>query len=154
MILVNDMVTGIRTIKSYAWENHYMNKIKSIRAIQHINVQKFNLVGSLGFTLFANAGLIVVILIFVPKWFRGEAVDTERAFSLLAMIYYLFFVCVALSLMTMTTLSQLSVMFQRLGDVFKMEEYNRERIEDVNPEQVSIKIDYASFSWGFKVKEN
>jgi len=23
MKLVNDMVTGIRTIKAYAWENHY-----------------------------------------------------------------------------------------------------------------------------------
>jgi len=23
MKLINDMVTGIRTIKAYAWENHY-----------------------------------------------------------------------------------------------------------------------------------
>jgi hypothetical protein len=32
MKLVNDLVTGIRTIKSYAWENHYLKKIKEIRA--------------------------------------------------------------------------------------------------------------------------
>jgi ABC-type bacteriocin/lantibiotic exporter with double-glycine peptidase domain len=32
--LINDMIVGIRTIKSYAWENHYMNKIKSMRGKQ------------------------------------------------------------------------------------------------------------------------
>jgi len=30
--LVNDLVTGIRTIKCYAWENHYIKKIKENRA--------------------------------------------------------------------------------------------------------------------------
>lgn len=31
MKLVNDLVTGIRTIKSYAWENHYLKKIRLLR---------------------------------------------------------------------------------------------------------------------------
>ena len=31
MKLVNDMVNGIRTIKSYAWEHHYMKKIGKAR---------------------------------------------------------------------------------------------------------------------------
>ncbi len=30
--LINDLVTGIRTIKCYAWENHYIKKIKETRA--------------------------------------------------------------------------------------------------------------------------
>jgi hypothetical protein len=29
--LVNDMYVGGRTIKSYGWENHYINKIKAAR---------------------------------------------------------------------------------------------------------------------------
>lgn len=32
MKLINDLVNGIRTIKSYAWEHHYLKKIKEIRA--------------------------------------------------------------------------------------------------------------------------
>jgi len=35
MKMINDLVSGIRTIKSYAWENHYLQKIKEIRAKQH-----------------------------------------------------------------------------------------------------------------------
>ena len=31
MKLVNDMVTGIRTIKVYCWEHHYMKKINEVR---------------------------------------------------------------------------------------------------------------------------
>lgn len=30
--LVNDIVVGIRTIKCYGWENHYLEKIKQVRA--------------------------------------------------------------------------------------------------------------------------
>jgi len=29
--LVNDLVVGVRTIKCYAWENVYIQKIKDIR---------------------------------------------------------------------------------------------------------------------------
>ena len=32
--LVNDMVVGIRTIKSYGWENHYLSKITQVRKRQ------------------------------------------------------------------------------------------------------------------------
>lgn len=31
MKLINDLVAGIRTVKSYAWENHYLQKIKKVR---------------------------------------------------------------------------------------------------------------------------
>ena len=29
--LVNDMVVGVRTLKGYGWENHYLNKITTVR---------------------------------------------------------------------------------------------------------------------------
>ncbi len=71
MKLINDLVGGIRTIKSYAWENHYLNKIREVRALQHVNIFKNNAVGSLGYSLFQNAGFVVVIAIFVPLWAQG-----------------------------------------------------------------------------------
>jgi len=66
MKLINDLVSGIRTIKSYAWENHYLQKIKDIRAKQHWVIYKFNSIGAIGYTFFQNAGFIVVLTIFVP----------------------------------------------------------------------------------------
>ena len=32
--LVNDMVVGARTLKSYGWENHYIDKIEAVRKDQ------------------------------------------------------------------------------------------------------------------------
>jgi ATP-binding cassette, subfamily C (CFTR/MRP), member 4 len=52
MKLINDLVSGIRTVKSYAWENHYLKKISEVRAKQHTTVFKHNMVGSLGYTFF------------------------------------------------------------------------------------------------------
>ena len=52
MKLINDLVAGIRTIKSYAWENHYLKKIKEVRNKQHSVIFKYLSVGSLGYSLF------------------------------------------------------------------------------------------------------
>jgi hypothetical protein len=52
MKLVNDMVTGIRTIKSYAWENHYLQKILQIRKEQEASALKMNIVKSMGLSIF------------------------------------------------------------------------------------------------------
>jgi ABC-type multidrug transport system fused ATPase/permease subunit len=105
MKLINDLVTGIRTIKSYAWENHYVQKIKEIRAKQHANLVKMQLVGSIGYGVFQNFGFLVIILIFIPMWARGEQIKSESAFSMLAMIFYLFMAITMMVLFSMSTLN-------------------------------------------------
>lgn len=110
MKLVNDLVTGIRTIKCYAWENHYLKKLKETRALQLSKIYAFNLIGSLGYTFFQNMGLIAVLCVFLPKWARGESISSATAFSLLAMIYYLFMSVTSLTLYAMTTVTQLMVL--------------------------------------------
>ena len=104
MKLVNDMVTGIRTIKAYAWENHYSKKVRDQRAVQVAKVFWINIVGSLGFSVFQNVGLVGVLIIFLPKWYMGEKLDLGDSFALLAMIYYLFFSVNGLTYYAMTTM--------------------------------------------------
>jgi len=42
----------------------------------------------------------------------------------------------------------------RLGEVFKMEEFKKERLDNVPYDQVGIILESSSFSWGFRVKED
>ena len=42
----------------------------------------------------------------------------------------------------------------RLGDVFRMEEFKKERVENVPHEEVCVTLDNSAFSWGFRVKED
>ena len=99
-------------------------------------------------------GLIAVLCVFLPKWAKGESISSASAFSLLAMIYYLFMSVTSLTLYAMTTLTQLMVLISRLGEVFKMEEFQKERIENVAPEECGVKFSNSAFSWGFRVKDD
>lgn len=81
-------------------------------------------------------------------------IDSETAFSLLAMIFFLFFSITSVSLYAMSTLTQLTVLFERLGDVFRMEEFRKQRVEDCPLEECGVKCQDAAFSWGFRVKED
>jgi len=154
MKLVNDMVVGIRTIKSYAWENHYLGKIVSIRNMQTNAILRYNMIGSLGYSFFENFGLIAVIVIFVTKWVRAEKIIHSECFSLLAMIFFLFFQLTFFLLYSMSTAQQLMVLLQRLSEIFCMEEFKMERIENVNHSEVCIQMKDAAFSWGYRVQQD
>jgi ATP-binding cassette, subfamily C (CFTR/MRP), member 2 len=70
------------------------------------------------------------------------------------MIFYLFFSVTSLSLYALSTVSQLWVLLERLADVFKMEEFKKERKEDCALTECGITAKDAAFSWGFRVKED
>jgi ABC-type bacteriocin/lantibiotic exporter with double-glycine peptidase domain len=115
MKLVNDLVAGIRTIKSYAWEGYYLKKIVEARAKQLKYVFRLNIIGTMGFTVFQNFGLIAAVLIFVPMWYQGKLITEELAFSLLAMLYFLFTSVNLFFFMGYTTLMQLLAIIQRVS---------------------------------------
>jgi ABC-type multidrug transport system fused ATPase/permease subunit len=123
MKLINDLITGIRTIKSYAWENHYMSKIKKTRAEQSKNIFGYNFVGMTNYVVFMNVGLVAILAILLPKWYNGEYIDPAHAFSLLALIFFLFYDVTGMVLMCMGTTQQFLVLMTRLADVFCMEEF-------------------------------
>ena len=49
---VTDMVVGIRTLKSYGWENHYLKKVTIVRKRQQIYLFMINALATVGFNLF------------------------------------------------------------------------------------------------------
>lgn len=89
--LVADMVTGAKTIKAYAWENHYIKKITSARKGQVRYVFAQMMIEAIGLAFFSNGGLIVLNNIFLMQWARGELLDPGVSMSLMAMIFYVFF---------------------------------------------------------------
>jgi hypothetical protein len=46
------------------------------------------------------------------------------------------------------------VLFDRLGDVFRMEEFKKERVEDCPVQECGVRIEDGAFGWGFKIKED
>ena len=68
---------GCRTIKCYAWENHYLEKINQIRKKQMGLVFKVNIVNSLGQSVYQNIGLIVMFVILISEWSMGKRLKTD-----------------------------------------------------------------------------
>ena len=88
--LVNDMVVGIRTIKSYGWENKYIKKVTEVRNNQKFYLYINNMMQTIGFNLFQNLAILAVFLIFYYQWSDGKEIDLANGFSTLAMVFYLF----------------------------------------------------------------
>ena len=150
MKLVNDMITGIRTIKAYAWENHYCQKVTQQRDVQVKYVFWLNLIGSLGFSLFQNVGLIGILCIFLPKWHMGEEIKLGDSFALVAMIYYLFFSVNSLTYYSMNTINQALAVIYRLSEVLRLEEHSSERSEPVQG-QPNVQLENMEYAWGFRI---
>ena len=152
--IVNDLVIGCRTIKCYGWEKHYEKKAKNIRDAHIKHVAKFNIVSTLGNTVFQNVGLLAVYCIIVHQWQKGKELKMADVMSLLSMIYLIFFSVNIQAYFGMINFKSYLAVLERLSTVFSMEEYESSRDTDVKPEDVSIEVKNGGFSWGFRVKEN
>ena len=61
------------------------------------------------------------------------------------MIFYLFVNLATATLMAMGIMVQLNVLFERLGDIYKMEDYQRKRIIDAPDADKGVRIGNAAF---------
>ncbi len=104
--LVTDMISGIRTVKCYAWERHYLQKIKEMRNKQSKELVKFKLLRGFGVSVSPTIGLVIAFAVFVTQWALGRELDNGMAFSLLAIIYMLNFVANSLGNTALNTLFQ------------------------------------------------
>lgn len=98
--------------------------------------------------------MIAVLIILVIEYSRGNELKTETIVPMLAMIYLLFFSINIITYFGLSSLQQFLAIVERLAGVFKMEENLVTRQTDVKPEDVCVEVENASYSWGFRVKDD
>lgn len=123
--LVNDMVVGVRTLKSYGWENHYLNKITTVRQRQQVYLFLINSMATIGYNLFQNLAVFTSFLIFYFQWRRGEEIDMAASVSILAMIFYLFVTVNQLTYLAVFQISNFFAILNRIASVLRLEEYSK-----------------------------
>jgi len=117
--MINDVVVGIRTIKCYGWEQHYLNKIKAIRERQQPIMFKFLLVGSLGTSLFQLSAILANFLILIQMWASGQPLELSKVYSLFACIFVLFLTVNGLTFLGTVALSNFKAIMTRYADLMK-----------------------------------
>jgi ABC-type multidrug transport system fused ATPase/permease subunit len=148
------MISGIRTIKSYGWENHYQEKIEVARKRQEHFVWLVNFVSSLGLTVFNNFGFFVYLAIVLCTYWRGAPMSPSMSMALLSVLFYLFMSINGITVYSVNTMFQFFAVCDRMGDVFQLEDHHSERLPAPTPQDVCVKINGGSYSWGFKVKKD
>lgn len=117
------MVVGVRTLKCYGWEHHYLNKIVSVRKRQQFYLFIINGMGSLGYNLFQNLAVTAAFLIFYYTWSKGEEIDLASSTSTLAMIYYLFVTVNQLTYIAVFQMSNFFAILNRISSVLQLENF-------------------------------
>ena len=96
-------------------------------------------------------GLVAVLAIYIPKWYMNKKIDMSESFSMLAVIFYLFYSVNSLTYYSMQTTFTFLGVLTRLSKVFSLDEYKHvgERDENVGRDKVCVKLKDASYTWGF-----
>jgi len=152
--LISDMVSGIRTIKSYGWENHYQDKIQSARKKQAHFVWLVNFFSSFGLTIFNNFGFFAFLACILCTYWRGQEINTGKTMALLSVLFFLFMSVNGITVYGLNSIFQFFGVMDRIGDVFKLGEHVSTRQTAPSAHDVCIQIKNGAYSWGFKIKKD
>ena len=136
--LVNDMVVGVRTLKSYGWEQHYLKKITNVRKKQQTNLFFINALGTLGLNVFQNLAMVAVFLIFYYEWSQGEEIELAKSLSTLAIIFFLFVTVNQLSYIAIFQMSNFFAILRRVGGVLRLEDFDDTSAIEASSNQKAI----------------
>lgn len=99
-------------------------------------------------------GVIVVLIILLSEWSQGKLLKNDEMVPMLAMIYIVFYAVNMISFFGIIAYMGFAAVMERLSVVFAMEEKKMNRDTLVPSEFVEVTAKNASFTWGFKVKED
>lgn len=150
--LLTDMVVGCRTIKCYGWEKFYIDNINKVREAQSRVVIKVNILQTLAHSFYQNNGILVFSILMIYDWYQGKPFKNSEVVSSFSMVFLLFFSLNLIVYFSFTNLQNFLAVIERLGGVFELEE--KEEVPDESESEPCVKVMEASFSWGFKVKED
>ena len=98
---------------------------------------------------------MAILCVFLPKWYMGEKLELGDSFAVMTIIFLLFSSINGMSTYSMQTLGQSFAVMARMGEVFRLEEYQRTRSDEpAAPGEPSISIENGEYAWGFRVADN
>ncbi|XP_022105344.1 ATP-binding cassette sub-family C member 9-like [Acanthaster planci] len=121
----NEILQGIKLLKSYGWEHPYLRVVENIRNQELISLLKMNVsYGLIGFIV-SSSPLVVTLLTFgTYTTFTGELLTPEKAFSALALFNQLSAPLFILPLVTATLVNGI-ISTRRLQKFFIAQEIER-----------------------------
>lgn len=112
------------------------------------------MIASLGPSVFQQMGLVIILIITITEWAKGQELKMEAVVPVLATVFLLFNSTNFFMYFGVVTIVQFLAILDRLASIFEMEEYRSNRDVTAEEDQIGIEAVDADFSWGFKVQDN
>lgn len=150
--LMNEILSGIRIIKYYAWERAFQKKILDIRTRELIILKKAAYTVAFGLTLILMASPIIQpVLIFYTYIRLGNQLDASTAFTTIA-LFNLLMMPFAFLPFGLAQYAQTRVSVKRLLDFLdapELQPYVQPTVRQSagSEERVSIRMDNATLTW-------
>ena len=129
----SELVTGIKAIKLYAWENAYINKVKKLRQDELRKVLKLGFLRTFSKIVYMTAPILVSGAAFGLAVFRGKSITADVAFPALAYFNLLRFPLTMLPNQIMNIING-SVALKRIQNYMDSEEMEEESIGKTSTE--------------------
>ncbi|KAJ0927366.1 putative ABC-type xenobiotic transporter [Helianthus annuus] len=147
--LMNEILAAMDTVKCYAWEGSFQEKVQSVRTEELSWFRKVQMLGAF-FTFILNSIPVVVIVVsFGMFTLLGGELTPARAFTSLSLFAVLRFPLIMLP-NTITQAVNANVALKRMEDLLLAEERHLLPNPPLEPGLPAISIRNGSFSWDSK----
>ena len=161
MKLVNELINGIRVIKSYAWEIPFMENLTKTRNAEVRYIRRHAYFFSLGVSsTFLQLPLIIQVGIFITYYLFGGTMEPGIVFTALQ-LFQIMQQALAQIPMAVNQVVSFAIALRRIRDYLELEELERDPqdvIELYDDKDQFLKLpvilERASFSWGVYLNDD
>lgn len=147
--LMNEILAAMDTVKCYAWENSFQEKVQSVRTEELSWFRKVQMLGSLNTFILNSIPVVVIVVSFGMFTLLGGDLTPARAFTSLSLFAVLRFPLFMLPNM-ITQVVNANVSLKRLEDLLLAEDRLLLPNPPLEPGLPAISIRNGFFSWDSK----
>ncbi|XP_077967877.1 ATP-binding cassette sub-family C member 5-like isoform X2 [Styela clava] len=119
--MMNEVLTCVKLIKMYAWEDSFADSIKTIRSDERKVLTKQAMIQSLQISVVPIVPVLSTVLTFLVHTLMGYPLYPDQAFTVIAIFNAMRFILAILP-MSVKAVAEVFVSFDRMDDLLLMEE--------------------------------
>lgn len=119
--MMNEVLTCVKLIKMYAWEDSFADSIKKIRSAERKVLTKQAMIQSLQISVVPIVPVLSTVLTFLVHTLMGYPLYADEAFTVISIFNAMRFILAILPL-SVKAVAEVFVSFERMDDILLMEE--------------------------------
>ncbi|XP_061926630.1 ATP-binding cassette sub-family C member 12-like [Entelurus aequoreus] len=142
---MNEILSSIKLIKMYAWEDCFLDKVSELREREKKHLRVSSYIQNINTSITSIIPTIATVLTFMVHTLLGLDLHTTEAFTTIAIFNAMRF-CLALMPMSVKTLAEATVSVSRLKKILLIQNPDPYLVQRTDSDS-AIVIDNATLSW-------